>query len=169
MCEAFLAQSKGTVRRDISGAKNRLKGTVLINYITASLNFHFKERPSWGKYKASLSILTSIELNLQVELTNSCKQRSPYFQFSIFCYKLQTTSHELPGSSYKLWTTSYEVWNKKYNTYVHEIVPAPFDNMEQHLYHSMVQTYTVHWYVESSADCQIYAPDNTKVYLLLYV
>jgi hypothetical protein len=42
--------------------------------------FIIKETPSGEKHKTSFGVLTTIELNLQVELTKSCKQRAAYIQ-----------------------------------------------------------------------------------------
>ncbi len=71
--------------------------------------------------KTSFSVLTTIELNLQVELTKSCKRRAAYIQFNRFfnksqaaSYELKATSCELQASSYELRATSYELRDTKY-------------------------------------------------------
>jgi hypothetical protein len=78
--------------------------------------FIFKETPSREKHKTSFGVLTTIELNLQVELTKSCKQRAAYIQCNKFfnksratSYELNATSRELQASSYELRDTSYEL------------------------------------------------------------
>jgi hypothetical protein len=64
-----------------------------------------------------------IELNLQVELTKSCKQRAPYIQFNRFSckpelrdrsYELQATSSKLPAMKYKIRDASYELRDIRY-------------------------------------------------------
>jgi hypothetical protein len=83
--------------------------------------FLFKETPSREKHKTSFGVLTTIELNLQVELTKSCKRRAAYSQFNRFFFKSRTTNYELKAtscelraSSYELRTTSYELRDTKY-------------------------------------------------------
>jgi hypothetical protein len=73
--------------------------------------FIFKETPSREKHKTSFGILTTIELNLQVELTKSCKRRAAYIQFNRFFYKSRATSYKLKAKScsFKLQATSYEL------------------------------------------------------------
>ncbi len=60
--------------------------------------FIFKETPSREKHKTSFGVLTTIELNLQVELTKSCKQAA-YIKFNRFFYKSRATSYELKATS----------------------------------------------------------------------
>ncbi len=83
--------------------------------------FIFIETPSREKQKTSFGVLTTIELNLQVELTKSCKRWAAYIQFNRFFYKsratsyeLKATSCELQASSYKLRATSYELRDARY-------------------------------------------------------
>jgi hypothetical protein len=83
--------------------------------------FIFKETPSREKHKTSFGVFTTIELNLQVELTKSCKRRAAYIQLNRFFYKsratnyeLKATSCELQASSYELRATSYELRDKRY-------------------------------------------------------
>jgi hypothetical protein len=83
--------------------------------------FIFKETPSQEKHKTSFDVLTTIELNLQVELTKSSKRWAAYIQFNRFFYKSQATSYELKAtscelqaSSYELRATSYELRDTKY-------------------------------------------------------
>jgi hypothetical protein len=64
--------------------------------------FIFKETPSREKHKTSFGVLTTTELNLQVELTKSCKRRAGYIQFNRFFNKSRATSCELQASSYEL-------------------------------------------------------------------
>jgi hypothetical protein len=133
--------------RSNQGAENRLTQPVLNNLITTSLHFiflniYFKVTPSWGKHKAGFSVLT-IKLNLQVEMTNSCKRWTPYIRFSRLCNELQTTSYKLRVTSCKLRTTSYDVRDMRYELqakkYMIYIAPTLADNRaEQHLYCSMI-------------------------------
>jgi hypothetical protein len=71
--------------------------------------FIFKETPSREKHKTSIGVLTTIELNLQVELTESCKRRAAYIQFSRFFYKSRATSYELKARSCELHASRYEL------------------------------------------------------------
>ncbi len=76
--------------------------------------FIFKETPSREKHKTSFGVLTTIELNLQVELTKSCKRRAAHSQINRFFYKSRATSYELKAtsfraSSFELQATSYEL------------------------------------------------------------
>ncbi len=61
------------------------------------------------KYKTSFGVLTTIELNLQVELTKSCKRRAAYIQLNRFFHKSRATSYELKATSCELQdqSTSY--------------------------------------------------------------
>jgi hypothetical protein len=52
---AGATQFKGTVRRDATGAENRLKRSVLTNYMTASLNFFILKRHHHEKSKKPVS------------------------------------------------------------------------------------------------------------------
>jgi hypothetical protein len=83
----------------------------------------FKETSSQEKHLTSFSVLTTIELNLQVELklTKSCKRQATYIQFNRFfnksratIYELKATSCKLQASSYELRATSYELRDTKY-------------------------------------------------------
>jgi hypothetical protein len=99
--------------------------------------FIFKETPSREKHKTSFGVLTTIELNLQVELTKSCKRRAAYIEFSRFFYKsrttsseLQATSCELQASSYELQVMSFEIRNMSYELRDtrYKTAPAPADD-----------------------------------------
>jgi hypothetical protein len=99
--------------------------------------FIFKATPSRDKHKTSFGVLTTIELNLQVELTKSCKRRAAYIQFSRFLYKsratsseLKATSCELQASSYELRATNYELRDTKYELRDtrYKTTPAPADD-----------------------------------------
>jgi hypothetical protein len=85
--------------------------------------FIFKETPLREKHKTSSGLLTTIELNLQVELTKSCKQWAVYFQFNRFFYKSRATSYELQVMSYEIRNMSYELRNMRY-----KIAPALADD-----------------------------------------
>ncbi len=69
---------KGIVQRDLTGVETRLKKSVLLSYSVGKFFFNFKGTPSWEKHKTGFSVLTTIELNLLVEFTKSCKLRPPY-------------------------------------------------------------------------------------------
>ncbi len=74
--------------------------------------FIFKDTPSREKYKTSFGVLTTIELNLQVELTKSCKRRGLRTFNSIdfsTSHELQVTSLKPQAASFKLQDTSYEL------------------------------------------------------------
>ncbi len=66
--------------------------------------FIFKETTSREKHKTSFGVLTTIELNLQVELTKSCKRRAAYIKFNRFY-----TSHELQATSLKPQAASFKL------------------------------------------------------------
>jgi hypothetical protein len=56
---------KGTVRRDATGVENRLKRSVVTNYMTASLYFLILKRHHHEKSKKTgFSVLTTITLKL---------------------------------------------------------------------------------------------------------
>jgi hypothetical protein len=76
--------------------------------------FIFKETPSRGKHKTSFGVLTTIELNLQVELTKSCKRRAACIQFNRFFYKSRATSYELKATSCELQASSCESRARSY-------------------------------------------------------
>jgi hypothetical protein len=76
--------------------------------------FIFKETPSREKHKTSFDVLTTIELNLQVELTKSCKRRAGYIQFNRFFYKSRATSYELKATSCEFQASSYELRGTSY-------------------------------------------------------
>jgi hypothetical protein len=71
----------------------------------------FKETPSREKHKTTFGVLTTIELNLQVALTKSCKRRAAYIQFNRFStsHELQATSLKPQAKSFKLQATSYKL------------------------------------------------------------
>jgi hypothetical protein len=71
--------------------------------------FIFKETPSREKHKTSFGVLTTIELNLQVELTKSCKRRAAYIQLNRFFYKSRATSLKQQAASFKFQATSYKL------------------------------------------------------------
>ena len=109
--------------------------------------FIFKETPSREKHKTSFGVLTTIELNLQVELTKSCKWRAAYIQFNRFFHKSRVTSYELKATSCELQATSYELQVMSYEirdmSYElrdtrYKIAPAPADECT-------VQPCTVVW------------------------
>jgi hypothetical protein len=100
--------------------------------------FIFKETPSREKHKTSFGVLTTISLNLQVELTKSCKRRAAYIQFNRFFYKSRATtslkaqaaSFKLQATSYKLQVMSYEIRNMSYELrdMRYKIALAPADD-----------------------------------------
>jgi hypothetical protein len=61
-------------------------------YDRFALVFIFKETPSREKRKTSFGVLTTIEMNFQVELKKSCKRRAAYIQFVRFLNKSRATS-----------------------------------------------------------------------------
>ncbi len=71
--------------------------------------FLFKETPSGEKHKTSFGVLTTIELNLQVELTKSCKRRAAHIQLNRLLYNSRATSYELKATSCELLASSYEL------------------------------------------------------------
>jgi hypothetical protein len=101
--------------------------------------FIFKETPSREKHKTSFGVLTTIKLNLQVELTKSCKRRaartfnsidfSTSHELQATSLKPQAASFKLQASSYELRATSYELRDTKYELrYTRfKIAPAPAD------------------------------------------
>jgi hypothetical protein len=98
--------------------------------------FILKETPSREKHKTSFGVLTTIELNLQVELTKSCKRQAAYIKFNRFFYKSRATSYEPQAASFKLEATSYELQVMSYEirdmSYKlrdtrYKIAPAPAD------------------------------------------
>ncbi len=78
--------------------------------------FIFKETPSREKHKTSFGVLTTIELNLQVELNKNFKRRAAYIQFNRLFYKSGATSYELKATSCELQASSYELQVMSYNT-----------------------------------------------------
>ncbi len=101
--------------------------------------FIFKETPSREKHKTSFGVLTTIELNLQVELTNPANDGLRTFNSIDFStshglqatslkpqsasFKFQATSYELQVMSYETQNMSYELRDTRY-----KIAPAPADD-----------------------------------------
>ncbi len=67
-----------------SGSKMGSNDAYLQTIYRFAAVFIFKETPSREKHKTSFGVLTTTELNLQVELTKSCKRRAVYIQFNRF-------------------------------------------------------------------------------------
>jgi hypothetical protein len=81
------------------------KQSVLIYYVTFSLYFSLLKSPSRKDYKTGFSVLTTTELSLQVELTDSCNGLRAFH----FIDLATGTNHELRASSNQLWASSYEL------------------------------------------------------------
>ncbi len=73
----YLSYLKGIVKWDLTGVETRLKHSVLLSYSVGKFSFWILIF-SWEKYKTGFSVLTTIEFNLPVEFTKSCKRRPPY-------------------------------------------------------------------------------------------
>ncbi len=73
---------KDIVLRALIGVEIRLKQSVQINYIVAK--FYFLNFKGGEEDKTGFSVLTTMELNLPVEITESCKRRVPYYELINF-------------------------------------------------------------------------------------
>jgi hypothetical protein len=71
--------------------------------------FLFKETPSRQKHKTSFGVLTTIEMNLQVELHNTANDGLRTFNSIDF-----STSHELQAMSLKQQAESFELQATSY-------------------------------------------------------
>ncbi len=73
------------------------------NYSWKDLFLKVKGTSSGEESKIGSRVITTIELNLPVEFTKTCKQWAPHVEFTVFFSELRTKKN------YKLWATSYEL------------------------------------------------------------